>query len=165
MAKVLVLAPSGFGKSTSIGCIPDLGILGLEPKETFVISATSKPLPFKGSSKKYVVCDPGKPPSTGNRIISNDGEKISKSINYILNNRTEIKNIVIDDSNYVMQDYYMANSHRKGYEIFKEIGKMMDLIFSAMEQSDTVNFIMMGHSEEYRDSSLDTMSYRYKTVG
>ena len=50
MPKVLVLAPSGFGKSTSLGQIPELGIKGLNPEETFLISVTSKPLPFKGSA-------------------------------------------------------------------------------------------------------------------
>ena len=36
--KALILAKSGFGKSTSIGEIPELGIKGLDPKETYLIS-------------------------------------------------------------------------------------------------------------------------------
>ena len=40
MPKILVLAPSGFGKSTSIGQIPELGIKGLNPEETYLISVT-----------------------------------------------------------------------------------------------------------------------------
>ena len=55
MARVLILAPSGFGKSTSIGQLPEYGIIGLDPKDTYIISVTSKPLPFKGSSKIYPV--------------------------------------------------------------------------------------------------------------
>ena len=49
MAKILMLAKSGFGKSTSLGNIPELEIEGLDPKETFIISCVNKPLPFKKS--------------------------------------------------------------------------------------------------------------------
>ena len=50
MAKILILAKSGFGKSTSIGEIPELGIKGLDPKETYLISCVNKPLPFRGGA-------------------------------------------------------------------------------------------------------------------
>lgn len=167
MGKILILAPSGFGKTTSIGNLPELGIEGLNPKETFVISATSKPLPFRGSSKVYKVVDPLSPPTVenGNRLISNSGPFIAKTINFILANRSEIKSIVIDDANYIMQDYYMTNASKKGYDTFKEIGASMNAVFTAMETSSTVNFYMMAHYEEYRDSNEDTISYRFKTVG
>lgn len=167
MAKILILAPSGFGKSTSIGHLPEIGIEGLNPNDTFVISATSKPLPFRGSNKFFRVVDSLAPPTkeNGNRLISNHGTFIAKTINYILANRPEIKNIVIDDANYIMQDYYMANSAKKGYDTFKEIGASMGSVFTAMENSSSVNFYMMAHYEEYRDSNEDTISYRFKTVG
>jgi hypothetical protein len=163
MAKVLILAPSGLGKSTSIGNIPELGITGLKPEETFIISATSKPLPFKGSQKNYPV---GKPNDADiRRYISNDGEKVAAAIKYIIENKKEVINIVVDDSNYIMQDYYMANSLKKGYDTFKEIGKFMDAVFNAMEQTEKINFFMLAHYEEFKDSSADTISYRFKTVG
>lgn len=167
MAKTLVLAASGFGKSSSFGSIPELGIKGLNPKTTFVISATSKPLPFKGSGRIYKIMDPENPPiaENGNRLISNNGHFIAKTISYILMNRPEITDIVIDDANYIMQDYYMANAMKKGYDTFKEIGASMHAIFTAMEGSNTVNFFMLAHYEEFRDSSADTISYRFKTVG
>ena len=163
MAKVLILAQSGMGKSTSIGQIPELKIKGLNPKETYIISATSKPLPFKGSQKSYPV---GKPTDgISNRYVTNSGDQIAAAIKYILENKKEIKNIVIDDANYIMQDYYMANSLKKGYDTFKEIGKFMDAVFSSMELSHAVNFFMLAHYEEYKDSSADTVSYRFKTTG
>ena len=163
MAKVLVLGASGFGKTTSIGNIPEFNIKGLNPEETFIISATSKPLPFKGSKRSYPV---GKPNDKDvRRYVTNEGDKIAAAIEYILENKPEIKNIVLDDSNYVMQDYYMANALRKGYDVFKEIGVFMDKIFSAMEKSWNVNFFMLAHFEEFRDSSADTVSYRFKTTG
>jgi len=167
MAKILVLAPSGFGKSTSLGKIPQYEIQGLNPEETFVITATSKPLPFKGSGSLYKACDITKPPTkeNGNRLISNNGETVAKAIDYIAANRPDIKNVVLDDSNYIMQDYYMANAKKKGYDVFKELGMMMDKIFTAAENMHDKHFIMMAHYEEYKTSTDDTISYRFKTVG
>lgn len=163
MAKVLCLAPSGFGKSSSIGKNELVKIEGLDPKTTFVISATSKPLPFKSSGKLFPI---GKPDDEkSRRYVTNDGDKISKAISYIIQNRTDITDIVIDDANYVMQDYYMANAQRKGFDVFKEIGLTTNKIFAAMELSHEVNFYMLAHYEEYKMSTSDEIGYRFKTVG
>ena len=167
MSRIMVLAPTGFGKTTSIGHIPEIGIKGLDPSNTFVITATTKPLPFKGSGKSYKIIDIASPPTkeNGNRLASNDGHLIAKTISYISNNRPDIKNLVIDDTNYVMQDYYMANALRKGYGVFQEIGAFMNAIFKAIEESQTKHIFMLAHYEEFKDSNSDTMSYRFKTVG
>lgn len=164
MAKILILAESGFGKSTSIGAIPQIEHKGLNPQETYVISATSKPLPFKGSDTDYKVANSIKELNTGHRFISNDGQQIADVITALAG--SPLKNVVVDDANYVMQDYYMANSLKKGYDVFKQIGVMMDKIFSAAELlKDGKHFIMMAHHEEYRNSTTDSISYRFKTVG
>lgn len=163
MAKVLILAKSGFGKSTSIGEIPEYGIKGLPPEESFVISATSKPLPFRKQGSKYPVGKPTDP--NARRYITSEGEQIGKAIDYIVEKRKDIRNIVLDDSNYVMQDYYMANAMKNGFNVFKEIGMFMNKIFTAMEKSHDVNFFMLAHYEEYKESSDDSISYRFKTVG
>lgn len=168
MSKILVLAPSGFGKSTSIGKIDsekaNIHHIGLDPNETFIITATSKDLPFKQNSE-YKICETGKPPIDGKRYVSNNGVEIAKVIKFIIAKRPEIKNIVIDDANYILQDSYMQKALSKGYDIFKEIGYNFYQIFEAMEMSNTINFYVLAHYEEYRDSSLDTISYRFKTVG
>ena len=49
MSRILVLAKSGFGKTFSMGQVPELNHVGLDPKETYVISVTSKPLTFPKS--------------------------------------------------------------------------------------------------------------------
>ena len=99
MAKVLVLAKSGFGKSTSIGHIPELEIKGLEPKKTYVISCTSKPLPFRGSNKDYPIApfnpkDP-KTLSKGRRVISNNPGTIATALTALV--KSPFENIVVDD--------------------------------------------------------------------
>ncbi len=165
MAKILVLAQSGFGKSTSIGRNETLKIKGLNPKETFVISATKKGLPFPGWKSQYQLAT-SLPPDKGNYFISNNGHDIAKLVKWIGENRKDIKNIVLDDFNYVMQDYYMSNSLKGGFDTFKQIGDFMGKIFNAIEDlSADLNIIMMAHYEEYKDSSSDTISYRFKTVG
>jgi len=164
MNKVLVLAKSGFGKTTSIGKNEALGIEGLDPKKTYIISMTSKPLPFPGSAKQYPLSKKGAPPAEGNRKILNDGFLVPNIIDYIENNREDIENIVIDDLNYAMQDYYMENASKKGYDKFEKVGVMMDAIFKAMERSSKM-FFVLAHYEEYRESTNDEISYKMKTVG
>lgn len=163
MAKILILASTGFGKTTSLGKIDKYGILGLNSEETYIISATSKPLPFKGSETLYPITTANDLKS-GKRVVSNQGNVVAHVIEQLAD--SPYKNIVLDDSNYIMQDYYMANAKKKGYDVFKEIGAMMDMVFSAAELiPSSKHFIMMAHFEEYKDSSDDTLSYRYKTVG
>ena len=113
MSKILILAKSGFGKSTSIGEIPELGIKGLDPKTTYLISCVNKPLPFRGANKKFVITTPDNP-TGGNRVITNDAEIIAKIINMLV--KSPYKNIVLDDMNYISQDYYMKNALKGGWD-------------------------------------------------
>ena len=146
MPKILVLAPSGFGKSTSLGQIPELGIKGLNPEETFLISVTSKPLPFKGSASAYPICQPGDLTS-GRRIITDNAKDIAFIFNALA--ASPFKNIVWDDSNYVMQNWYMANALAKGWDAPKQIGYMMGQIFDAIEKLDALgkNIFILAHGE------------------
>jgi len=166
MAKILVLGETGFGKTSSICPIPAVGITGLDPAETFIISATSKPLPFKGSKSIYKETTLDKL-KMGKRVITTNGKSIAQIISTIGGSpKSPFKNIVLDDANYIMQDYYMENAMRKGYDIFKEIGGMMNSIFNAAENLPSdVNFIMLAHYEEYKTNSVEGISYRFKTVG
>jgi len=146
------------------------GIKGLNPKETYIISVTSKPLPGRGSSKLYPIY----PNFNANikdantlapyrRIVSNDAAVISAAIDLIL--LTPIRNIVLDDANYIMQDYYMAKALSSGWDTPKKIGFDMNKIFSSMERvPETKNFIMLAHGEEY-DKTDGRKGYRLKTTG
>src|SRR6056300_1456915 len=106
MSKILILAESGFGKTSSIGPITkqqfeaagiqDAEIKGLNPKETFIISATNKGLPIPNWKNIYPVGNPGQ----GNFFVTNNGNEIAQAIIHVNANRQEIKNIVFDDSNY-----------------------------------------------------------------
>lgn len=163
MAKVLVLAKSGFGKSTSLGEIPELGIKGLNPETTFIISAVNKPLPFRGANKKYVVTTLDKI-TEGNRIITNDAKEVASIISML--KESPFENIILDDMNYISQDYYMKNALKGGWDTPKQIGFGMGLIFDAINEiPDSKNVICLAHFEEYKDKNGDSISYRYKSTG
>ena len=163
MSKILVLAKSGFGKSTSIGEIPELGLKGLDPKTTYLISCVNKPLPFRGANKKFVVTTPNNP-TGGNRVITNDAEIVAKIINMLA--KYPYKNIVLDDMNYMAQDYYMKNALKGGWDTPKKIGYNTGLVFDAINAvPEDKNIICLAHYEEYKDKNGDSISYKYKSTG
>ena len=163
MSKILILAKSGFGKSTSIGEIPELGLKGLDPKTTYLISCVNKPLPFRGANKKFVVTAPNNP-TGGNRVITNDAEIVAKIINMLA--KSPYKNIVLDDMNYMAQDYYMKNALKGGWDTPKKIGYNTGLVFDAINAvPEDKNIICLAHYEEYKDKNGDSISYRYKSTG
>ena len=163
MSKILVLAKSGFGKSTSLGEIPELGIVGLNPAETYLISCVNKPLPFRGASKKYVTVTKDNL-KKGNRVITNDAAEIASIIEFLA--KSPYKNIVLDDMNYPSQDFYMKNAMKNGWDTPKQIGFGMGLIFEAINQiPDNKNMICLAHYEEYKDKNGDSISYKYKSTG
>ena len=93
MSSIGIVGPSGTGKSTSYGGFPELGIKGLNPKETVVINISRKDLPFRGWNALYK----GKLSEGGNYMESSNAVDIAKAIDYISEKRPDIKNIVIDD--------------------------------------------------------------------
>lgn len=161
--KALILAKSGFGKSTSIGEIPELGLKGLDPSKTYIISCVNKPLPFRGAASKYKIT-PISNPTGGNRIISNDAKEIAQLIELLA--KSPFENIILDDMNYISQDYYMKNALKGGWDTPKQIGYGMGLIFDAINKvPESKNMICLAHYEEYKDKNGDSISYRYKSTG
>lgn len=165
MAKILILAKSGFGKTTSIGEIPELGLKGLDPSQTYLISCVNKPLPFRGAARKYVATTVDNL-TAGNRIITNDAEVIAKAITLLAHPKAPFKNIILDDMNYVAQDYYMKNALKGGWDTPKKIGYNTGLIFDAINAvPEDKNVICLAHYEEYKDKNGDSISYKYKSTG
>ncbi len=162
MANVMVLAESGFGKSTSLCENKELSILGLDPKTTFLINVTDKPLPLRGFNKKYVEVPKGEP-KTGNLLSSNDFTMIAKIVSYVKEKRSDIEDIVIDDLQYTMADYYMDNGKKGGYDVFKHIGFGLSLILKSMKGFKG-NIFVLSHHETVQDAKFGT-TYKAKTVG
>lgn len=174
MSNILVIAPTGFGKTTALIPHPEFGIKGLNPADTYVISITKKDLPGKGTRKMYPVYERFTDKSKSvelkdyRRLIFSDWSTRTDLIVHALNLLSgipAIKNIVLDDANYIMQDYYMAKSLSTGWDAPKKIGHMMGRIFDAVEKlPNSKNFIMMAHGEEY-DTADGRKGYRFKTTG
>lgn len=170
MAKIMVLAPTGFGKTTSGSGNEKVGIIGLDPKETFWITATNKEFSGKGSVKKWPTMPNFSFKSTAfdmkdyRRVHTNDPALAAHAVT-LLSNVKSIHNIVVDDTNYFMQDMYMDKALSTGWDAPKKIGfefnKLMKAI-AAIPQGK--NVIVMAHYEEYK--KLDgSMGARMKTTG
>jgi hypothetical protein len=113
MAGIAVVGESGTGKSTSYGNVPEIGVRGLNPKETVIINVSGKDLPFRGWKKLYG----GKVSEGGNYLENSDASVIAEVIKYISDKRPDIKNIVIDDSQYIMAFEFMRRAKENGLNI------------------------------------------------
>lgn len=100
----------------------------------------------------------------GNRIITNDGQTVAKAIEKLI--KSPYKNIVVDDLNYISQDYYMKNALKTGWDCPKMIGYHMGLIFEQINNvPETKNFIALAHYDTYKDKGGDELIYKYKSTG
>lgn len=85
---ILILGESGVGKSTSFR--------NLNSKETFIISTTSKPLPWRGYKKQYSKFDIKTNPE-GNWYQTSKATQIIKIMKYVSAKMPHIKQIIVDD--------------------------------------------------------------------
>ena len=167
MAKILILAPSGFGKTTSWAGREKLGIRGLDPKETYAIQCIGRGVP----NPNYKLCPSNeiKDMAKGNRIQvdSVTGLDRFKRVADLLDalKKSPYKNIIIDDFNYLMQDYFMNNAMKGGWQTPKEIGFGIGLIFDAMKgYPEDKHIYVCAHYEKTNDND-GTVTYQMKTTG
>lgn len=155
MALIAIGGNSGSGKSTSI--------MNLDPKETFIIQIIPKPLPFKNWKINYPVLN--KKTFEGNRYIvfenqwNVDNQNIKKQymnaairivnvLKKINNTRKEIKNIIIDDSQYQMGFEIMARGNEAGYDKFSSIAfNFFNIMEQATLMSEDFNIVFLHHTE------------------
>jgi len=157
---IAIVGDSGSGKSTSMAQMPELGIIGLNPNETFIINVKDKPLPFKGWKAKYKPVPKSGPPSEGNYLAATDPDLLVKVIKYIGANRPDIKNVVLDDGQYVMAEEFMENALKTGFDKFNKLAKhMFDIINAGISLPSDKNFILLTHSDESEGA------LKMKTIG
>jgi len=167
MPKILILAPSGFGKTSGIGPNPDINIEGLPVEKTYLITVTSKDLPFAGSRKLYPATDSTniEDLKKSKRFISNNAKDIAAVLNALATN-PNIENVVIDDTNYIMQDYYMDNALKQGWDAPKKVGYDMGQIFKALEKFHDKNVFVLAHYQLNKLSADESrVEYQMKTTG
>jgi len=151
MSKLIALVgDTGSGKSHSIQY--------LDPKDTYIINVADKDLPFKGSSKLY------------NRDLKNckvveDANEIQRLIQTLSDTAPHIKNIIIEDANYIMGFNLVAKATEVGYTKFSLMAQhMVNLIKLAKKLRDDLTIVYISHLEEVEDSGEIT-TYKMKTAG
>jgi hypothetical protein len=145
-----IVGQTGTGKSTSIK--------HLDPKETYIINVAKKELPFRGSEKLYN--DDAKNYKEIDRadLIIDQLLKISK-------NAPHIKNIIIEDSNYLMGFTLLDQISIKGFEKFSIMAKeMVELFKTARKLRDDIKVFYFTHPETIEDGG-EIIGYKIKTAG
>lgn len=157
MSSIAIVGKSGTGKSSSINEIPQLGIKGLTPNETVIINVAGKDLPFRGWKNLYK----GDIQQGGNYIETSDSALITKVINFISSNRPDIKNIIIDDAQYIMAFEFMRRAKETGYNKFSDIGVGISNVISAARTCrKDLKVFFLWHPEQDKETG-----FRMKTVG
>jgi hypothetical protein len=145
-----IVGSTGTGKSTSIK--------HLDPKETYIINVAKKELPFKGSEKLY---------NTENKNYKevDDANEISRLLKTISEKATHIKNIVIEDSNYIMGFNMVAKATEVGFTKFSLMAKdMVELFKTARTLRDEITVFYLTHPETIEDGG-EIIGYKIKTAG
>lgn len=136
--RVLIIAESGSGKSTSLR--------NLNSEETFIINCLSKKLPFKGWKSKYTELTKENP--RGNLFNSVVGANIMATMKYVNEKRTEIKTLVIDDFNYVSAYRLFDKAKETGFTKFVDSALEIKQIATLPESfRDDLLVIFMMHPD------------------
>ena len=154
---IAIVGESGSGKSTSLR--------NLDPKETFIISATGKPLPFRGWKKKYIPFKVSEDKKvSGNYYTSSNWEKIIKMLAIINKKMPHIKQVIIDDFQYVLSYEFVDRATEVGYTKFSELAQhAMEILRYAEQMRDDCKMVFLTHSDNVGDAM--NPKYVIKTVG
>jgi hypothetical protein len=145
-----IVGATGTGKSTAIK--------HLNPEETYIINVAKKELPFKGSEKLYNA-------EKKNYKEIEDANEISRLLKTISEKAPHIKNIVIEDSNYIMGFNMVAKATEVGYTKFSLMAKdMVDLFRTARQLRDDITVFYLTHPEVIEDGG-EIVGYKIKTAG
>ena len=147
---------SGSGKTTSIK--------DLNPSETFIVSITGKSLPFKGFKKNYIKLKKEGDSYSGNFYVSRNSEDIAKIFKLVSAKMPEIKQIIVDDANYLMSFEVMERAEEKGWDKSTQIAKhYYDMLNSAVNVRDDLKIIIISHIENLGDAL--NPQWKLKTAG
>lgn len=145
-----IVGATGTGKSTAIK--------HLDPKETYIINVAKKELPFKGSEKLY---------NTENKNYAElDGAiEITQRLRLLSDKAPHIKNIIIEDSNYIMGFNLVSKATEVGFTKFTIMARdMVELMREARRLRDDLKVFYFSHPETIEDSG-EIIGYKIKTAG
>ena len=145
-----IVGSTGTGKSTSVK--------HLDPKETYIINVAKKELPFKGAEKLY---------NSENKNYKevDDANEITRLLRTISEKAPHIKNIIIEDSNYIMGFNMLARATEVGFTKFTIMAKdMVELFREARRLRDDLKVFYFTHPETIEDGG-EIVGYKIKTAG
>lgn len=147
---ILILGSTGSGKSTSIKT--------LDPKETVIINVLGKELPFRGSRKMY---------NKENKNLFNIYKplEVIQYLENISNSAPYVKNVILDDSTYIMRTEFFDRSKERGFDKYNELADHFRRIIATCNNlRNDLTIFMMIHSEPVEtDGSI--IGYKVSTVG
>lgn len=153
---IAIVGESGTGKSTSLR--------NLNPEETFIISTTGKPLPFRAWKKKYIPIKIEGKNVSGNYYISSKWDQILKILQIIDKMMPQIKQVIIDDFQYVLSYEFVDRATEIGYTKFSELAQhAMEILRYSEKMREDCKMIFLTHSENVGD--IMNPKYVIKTVG
>lgn len=145
-----IVGATGTGKSTSIK--------HLNPKETYIINVAKKELPFKGSEKLYNA-------EAKNYKEVDDANEITRLLRTISDKAPHIKNIIIEDSNYIMGFSIVSKATEVGFTKFSIMARdMVELFREARKLRDDLKVFYFTHPETIEDGG-EIIGYKIKTAG
>jgi nitrogen regulatory protein PII-like uncharacterized protein len=145
-----IVGSTGTGKSTSIKF--------LDSKETYIINTAKKELPFKGADKLYNA-------ENKNYKEVDDITEITRLLRTISDKAPHIKNVVIEDSNYMMSFRMAEKATEVGFTKFTILAKdMVELFREARKLRDDLKVFYFTHPETIEDGG-EIVGYRIKTSG
>lgn len=145
-----IVGSTGTGKSTSVK--------HLDYKETYIINVAKKELPFKGAEKMY---------NSENKNYKevDDANEITRLLRTISDKAPHIKNIIIEDSNYIMGFNMLARATEVGFTKFTIMAKdMVELFREARRLRDDLKIFYFTHPETIEDGG-EIIGYKIKTAG
>jgi hypothetical protein len=166
---VLLMGKPGSGKTQSGFPLSELSIKGLNPSETFMINIVKKELPLKGADTLYKTAKVENNKIVGNMINTDDPDKIIKSIE-LIDKQPAIKNILIDDSQFLFGGEFFKRALEKGYDKFNVIGEKgfrlyLWLVNNRANLRDDLYIYILTHSEEYEMPNSGQMVIEPMTIG
>lgn len=154
MARIaLILGESGSGKSRSTKNLP--------PDETFIVTGGIQDLPYKNPYKPLT-----KKNTKGNFLRTEKLTEAAKAIKWVVDNRPEVKYIVIDDNQYFSMFTYVNRAYERDYySKFVDIGvELVQFAKFLKNLRDDITVFLLNHVET-GTSAMGNEQIQAKTLG
>lgn len=145
-----IVGPTGSGKTSSIET--------MDPKDTYIVGVAGKEMPFKGSEKMY------NRENKNYKAVESPTE-ILTLVRTLSTDYPNIKNVVIDDANYIMGFDLVNKATETGFTKFSILARnMVSLIQELKKLREDMVIYYFSHWEEVEDGN-EIVGYKMKTAG